>query len=191
MRTSFGHKERNRVEFPEAMINNRLVRMGAAPTLNSVSGMTSEKLSRSSFVERVHLEAVSVAITAALDYASLKLFDLPNSNLTIVGAVIDIGTVAGTGGVSDPNTIDFALGTVAITSTNFSNSGEQDIVPEGDVSSLKMKGSTTGTEDHLFIAEGASNAVYLNLQDTIGSDGTIVLTGKIDVIYDDIGRAVS
>lgn len=134
--------------------------------------------------------ALALTMSAANDYGSVKLCDLPNTNLIILGAAVDLtGTVSGF--ASDVGTaVDLAIGTVATASAAFSNAGEKDIVPKidgtGAGTTSTIVGANTSTEANKFIAAGASNALYINASDPVTSGtGTLTLTGTVEIFYID------
>jgi len=165
----------------------RKVSQGLSSTPNAAGGVTAEKLARGYQVERLTLTAAGIEIDEANDYASLKLVDLPSSNVLILGAIVNlVCTVDGTV-ITDPEDIDYAIGTAALASTDFSGSGEKDIVDEADVAAAGVMQAASGsTQVNLFKAKG-TNAVYLNIQATIATTATQTFAGTIDLIYVDLG----
>lgn len=180
-------------ELPGAWIKDlyleavRKVRQGLSSTPNTSAGVTAEKLARGYQVERLTLSDVEIEIDEANDYGSVKLVDLPSSNVLILGAVVDlVCTVDGTV-ITDPEDIDYAIGTAALASVDFSNSGEKDIVDEADVAALGVMQAASGASQvNLFKAKG-TNAVYLNIQATIATTATQSFAGTIDLIFVDLG----
>lgn len=166
---------------------DRLVRQGLSSTPNTASGITNTKKMRGFQMEEMTLTAVGVEIDEANDYASVKLCDLPTSNIIILGCLCDVTcTVDGTV-ITDPEDIDYAVGTVALTSTDFSNSGEQNILAEADVAALGvMQNVTTATELDVILTK-TTNALYLNIQATIATTATQTFNGTITLFYVDLG----
>jgi hypothetical protein len=136
------------------------------------------------------LAAKSVSVLAANDYGSTKLVDLPNTNILIVGCIVDL-TATLTGGclTAGAATVDVAIGTVATTTTAFSNAGEKNLCPKIDMSAGGVaQGANTASETNVLIAAGASNAIYLNVGEVISPpDGTVVFSGLITILYVDLG----
>jgi hypothetical protein len=165
----------------------RKISQGLSSTPNTAGGVTAEKLARGYQVERLTLTAAEIEIDEANDYGSLKLVDLPASNIIVAGVVVNlVCTVDGTV-ITDPEDIDYAVGTAALASTDFSNAGEKNLVGENDVAALGvMQAAVSDTEDSLFLAAGAK-AVYLNIQATIGTTATQSFAGTVDLIYLDLG----
>ena len=164
-----------------------LIRQGLAATPNTAAGVALAKQARSYRVDKLTLTGVEIEIDEANDYGSVKLVDLPDSNILILGAIVDlVCTVDGTV-ITDPEDIDYAIGTLALTSIDFSNSGEKDITPEADVAAAGvMQLASSGTEANLFKAKG-TNAVYLNIQAAIATTAIQSFAGSIDLLYVDLG----
>lgn len=166
---------------------DRLIRQGLSSTPNAAAGVAAQKLARGYQVERLTLTDVQVDIAAADDYGSVKLVDLPDSNVLILGAIMNCTAVADGTAITDVTTVDYAIGTAALASTDFSGSGEKDICPEKDVAASGVsQNATTGTEANNLVAKG-TNAVYLNAQAAISADGWVQFTGTIDLIFVDLG----
>lgn len=137
---------------------------------------------------RINFTNLVVSVTAALDYGSALLFTYPNSNVLFLGAVVDLTAVEDGTGITDVTAVDFALGTVPLASTTFANAGEQDMVAEGDVAAGgRMEGVTSDSLDTKMLAAAADNEVYINVQATISADGSVTLSGYVDVVYLDLG----
>lgn len=138
---------------------------------------------------RLKLTSFAIAVAAADDFGSLKLCDLPNSQLLVVGAIVDLdATVTGTG--SSLAAVDLAIGTVATASTNFANAGEKNVVDKLDCTSGGVIDGAAATAINLLIAAGASNALYVNVATgNISTAGVVTLNGYIDIIYVDLGKA--
>lgn len=181
--------ERNRVKtsFDSAQVAGVEWDNGLACTPNAAAGVTrtgTAKMRAPRLLE-LTLTAVEVDITAANDYGSTKLFDLPNSNVMIMGCVFD-GVVTGDAVITDVTQVDLAIGTAATASTDFSGTDEKDVCPKIDVAAegvAVMK--TTDTEKNNIKAKG-TNAVYLNAACTIGSDATITVAGTVKVLVLDL-----
>lgn len=189
------HKIGVPTEIPELQSNNfyfesnaRQLSQGLSSTPNAAGLVTGVKLSRPFQVERLTLAATPITIDEANDYGSVKLVDLPDSNILILGAIVDIVcTVDGTV-ITDPEDLDYAIGTVAITSTDFSNAGEDDITPEANVAAAGvMQLATNSTTVNKFLAKGATNKAFLNIQAAIATTAIQTFAGTIDLIYVDLG----
>jgi hypothetical protein len=147
--------------------------------------------------ERFILTAERVTILEANDYGAIKLCDLPATNLIIAGAVVDIdGTGDGeTGGVETITAVDVAIGTVSTTSTDFTNAGEDNIVPKIDVAAAGVtEGASDATTVNLYVdATAGTSSVYLNVAVVGGitADGYVDFSGWIDLVYLDLGVADS
>lgn len=131
-----------------------------------------------------------ISMSAANDFGSAKICDLPNSNLIVLGAAVDLtGTMLGF--TADVGTgLDLSIGTVATASALFSNAGEKDIVPKidgtGAGAAVTVAGANSTTEKLTFIAAGPSNALYVNASSPVATaSGTLTLNGTVEVFYID------
>jgi len=181
------HVSKVPTSLPNLHIDGARVGSGRGVTANSAAGVRLEDRCLAVRRARFRLDALAVVTEADDDFASVKLCDLPDGNLIIVGALVDL-VATGTGGNAGTlDSIDLALGTAAVASVDFSNAGEDDIVPKLDADAAGViQGGPTGTEALGFLAS-SSDAVYLNLVDVAGTDGTIVLTGWVELLYIDLG----
>jgi hypothetical protein len=183
------HNQRVPSFIPSLFIGDdaRLIEQGLAVTPNTAGNVNAVKQAKALQMEVLTLTAAEIEIDEANDYGSLKLVDFPSSNIIIVGAQVDlVCTVDGTV-ITDPEDIDWALGTVALTSTNFSNAGEKNVVTEADVAALGVMQKATATaEANVGLAQG-SNALYLNIQATIGTTATQSFSGTIRLYFIDLG----
>lgn len=137
-------------------------------------------------VEVLTLTAKSISVAAADDFGSAKLCDFPAEKTILLAAVIDLVATGG-GAVVTITDVDVALGTVATTSTGFTNAGEDDIVEKIDVAAL---GVTQGNSIPSLMPKvlAASAALYLNIATgNIASPGTVSFTGTVTLIYLDLG----
>lgn len=164
-----------------------LLRQGLASVPNAAAGVSADKQARAFRVEKLALADVEIEIDEANDYGSVKLVDLPDSNIVILGAIVDLVCTVDGVVITDPEDIDYAIGTVAITSVDFSNAGEDNLTPEADVAAagVMQLASDTNT-NNVFVGKG-TNAVYLNIQSAIVTTATQSFSGSIDLIFVDLG----
>ncbi|RLI60370.1 MAG: hypothetical protein DRO67_09175 [Candidatus Asgardarchaeum californiense] len=167
--------------------DDRQLLQGLNSTPYAAANVTGVKLARGYQLERLTLAATAIEIDEANDYGSAKLTTLPVSNVIILGAMAELVlTVDGTV-ITDPEDIDWALGTTALTSTDFSNAGEKNIITEADVAALGVMNKATATaEANVALAKGA-NSVYLNIQATIATTAIQTISGTLDLFYIDLG----
>jgi hypothetical protein len=163
---------------------------GQDPTVGT--GITSANQPLMIRRERITLASYLAAITAALDYSSHELLTFANSNVIILGTVVNVVGVPDGVGVTTIANVDIAVGSVATTSTDFSGAGEDDMVEKIDLTAGGVgQGDSldNATPALLWVGAGASNKVFLNQAVTIGADGSVTYTGYIDVFYADLGVA--
>jgi hypothetical protein len=179
------------------MVNNKLrggtviegarVDNGTAVTPNSASGITLANFSRPARIAKLTLTATSVAILAANDYGSVKLCDLPEGFLAIVGVKADL-VVTGSAVITDVTVVDYAVGTVALTSIDFSNAGEDNLIAEGDVAALGvLEASSTAALSGPVMLDAGAKAIYLNLQAAIATNSAVTVSGTVEVMYLELG----
>lgn len=145
---------------------------------------------------RLVLTATPIVVTAALDYGSVKLLDLPNRNLLLLGMEVDLDVVkqGNTNGIVAATDLSMAVGTAAASSTTLSST----MVDVIEAVSITPDTLTVAFERHSNdqstatfprrIADGASNALFLNLSATITADSSVAVTGTVDIFYADLGK---
>jgi len=164
--------------------------LGQAPTM--ASGITNEAQPLVIRRERIVLDGVTVAITAALDYVAQELLTLANTNAIIFGTVVNLVGVGDGTGVDTIENVDIAVGTVATTSTDFSNAGEDNLCEKIDLTAAGVgQGDSLDntTPALVFVGAAADNKIYLNMACAITADGSVTFTGTIDVFWADLGVA--
>lgn len=190
------HKQKVRTIFENSFVGDSEISEGSLP-------VAANSLPMSHFLvplqkTRFKLDGAVLSILAANDYGSLQLCDLPNSNLVIAGALVDASYVVSGFATDQGDSIDWALGTVAITSTDFSNNGEADIVDEFDGTGGTSTGAAAASSvansspAQVFVAAGASNDIFLNAQGAVTTGtGTITFAAGsyVDLFYHDLGAA--
>ena len=171
----------------QTVVDGALHDNGDAVTPNTAAGVTRTSLARPPRVERMTLTDVEVDIAEADDFGSVKLCDLPAGTCAVLGLNADL-VVTGDAVITDVTAIDYAFGSVAISSTDFSNAGEDDLTAEGNVAAMGViNARTTAALSPPIYYDAGSNAVYLNLQATIATDATVTVSGTVDLIYVDLG----
>ncbi len=148
---------------------------------------------------RLTLAALSVAITAALDYGGTKICDLPDKNIMILACECDLVlTKAGTtNGLESDTDITTAIGS-AVASNATLSAAMIDVI---DLVANTADSLTHDMDAHsqqntapnmpLEIADSATGALYLNLAATITADDAMTATGTIDIYYLDLGNVTS
>lgn len=138
--------------------------------------------------QRISLVGQTISVLAANDFGSLKVVDLPNTNLYVIGVALNI-TFTCSGFASNNGTaLDISIGTAAEASDATLDSTQADVIAKVDGTGTTT-GSAIGVSAAPFqVAKGASNAWYINVADPVTS-GTGVITisaGYIDVTYVDL-----
>lgn len=140
------------------------------------------------------LDAVQVPIAAADDFGSALLATFPETNLLITATVADL-TFEVAGLTSDvATTVDMAIGTVATASADFSNAGEDDLMPKfdgvGAGATGSLQGAASSSTVNVYLEAAADNEVYLNVASPVATgEGTITVSGTITLFVLDLGAA--
>lgn len=177
-------KFRGPVAIDGAVLDN-----GDPVTANVASGVKLENLARPVRVARLTLTDVEVSIAAASDFGSVKLIDFPAGTIVVFGVNLDLVAVADGSVITDVTAVDYAVGTAALASTDFSGAGEDNLVAENDVAALGvMNARTTAALGLPLTLNAGNNDVYLNVQAAVASGtGTVTFSGTVDIFYFDIG----
>ena len=159
------------------------------PTPNAAAGVTMEKLLAVAKKVRFELDGVRITIDADDDFGSVKLCDMPATNILHLGTYVK-ATATGdgeTGGVEDITTVDFAIGTAALASIDFSGPGEKNLIPEIDVAALGAIAKVSTSTEACKVLTGETIDVFLNAQAAITADGFVDLDGFVEILYVDLG----
>lgn len=177
-------KFRGLVAIDGAVIDN-----GDSVTPNIAAGVSIDTRARPVRMARLTLTGVEVDIAAADDFGSVKLLDFPAGTVIVLGVNLDLVATADGAVITDVTAVDYAVGSVALTSTDFSNAGEDNLVAENDVAAAGvMNARTTAALALPLTLDAGNNDVYLNVQAAVASGtGTVSFTGTVDVFYFDIG----
>lgn len=180
-------KLRGRINIPEATIDGHLVDHGTPPTPNTAAGISRANYSRPP--ERLVFTFVNavLSMTAANDFGGLEICALPNANLVLMGAKINVTAVMAGFASNVGTALDMALGTVTTASAAFSNAGEMDLIPKidgtGAGTTATVAGRGTTTEANKWVAAGASNKVFLNASSPVTSGtGTLTINGTVELL---------
>lgn len=176
------HVSKTRSNFPNLEIGGALMGSGRNLTPNAAGGVKSTELGLAVRRLQLSLSSVSIAVTEALDYASLKLVDFPDGNYLVVGANVDL-SFTGTGGVDTPEDMDVGVGTAAASASTLATT-MIDIAAKIDASA---GGVVQGGGAVNLVLAASSDAAYLNVAGAIDTDGTMVMSGTVELFYIDLG----
>lgn len=128
-------------------------------------------------------------------YGSLKIADLPEGAICVLGAVADLDLTKSSAGVNDDWDGDFALGTAAASNNATLSGTEADIIPstatpQASSGATTANGQSTATECPAFF-DGTSTAadVYLNVlvddadHDVTSTACNIIANGTVKLTY--------
>lgn len=148
---------------------------------------------------RLTLSSFAIAVTDANDFGGTKLVDLPDSNLIILGAEADlVFTKDGTGFITTTD-LDASIGTATATATDLTaTAAESNVINKVDMNAdalaVDMEAhSNDNSATILGVADGASNALYLNVAGTTetSEDGSVLVSGTVDLYWIDTGNVAS
>lgn len=149
---------------------------------------------------RLTLTNAVLTITAALDYGSLKLVDLPNRNLMLLGVEVDLTLVkqGNTNGLVAATDLDLGIGTAAASATTLASAMInviEKIDQDTDALSVTMQRHSNDQSTATFplrIADDANAALFLNAVAIAGitADSTLTISGTVDITYVDLGKKV-
>lgn len=149
---------------------------------------------------RLTLTNAVLTITAALDYGSLKLCDLPDRNLMLLGVEVDLTLVkqGNTNGLLAATDLDLGVGTAAASATTLATTMIdviEKVDQDTDALSVTMQRHSNDQATATFpkrIVDGSSSALYLNAVPIAGitADSTLTVSGTVDIFYMDVGKKV-
>jgi hypothetical protein len=147
---------------------------------------------------RLQLTNTVISVTGTLDYGSVKIVDLPNRNMLIMGVEVDCTVVKGNAatGIINSTTLDMAIGTAQASSTTLAST-MINIIEKKDIDTVALSVAFTGHSNDnatsiapFKIADGASSALYMNVAcaTVITVNDTLTVTGTVDIFYMDLGK---
>jgi len=180
------HKSKTPSSFPNLKTDGARQRAGRAPTPNTASGV---KLVQEALLPRkavFHIDT-TIAITEALDYASVKLCDMPTGQCLVLGALAKL-VATGAGGVDTITNLDVAVGTAAASNATLSGT-MVNVLTKIDSAAL---GVVEGANSAALSVAGATPDLFLNIAvASLAVDGTVRLVGRIEVTYLELGNAAA
>jgi len=160
------------------------------------TGVVMDDKSKLPRVVRFTLAGFAIAVPAANDYGGKKFCDLPNRNLTIIGAAASLTLVKGgvTNGLVATTDLKVGVGTAVASAIPIATT-MQNVINLADVTTdalsvtFAKNANANGTPANIFVAAGSSNSLYLNVSATGGitADDTLTASGWIDIYYIDNG----
>lgn len=141
---------------------------------------------------RLTLTNALVPLTDALKYGSLQIFLWPNSNIRVMAARVNLTAVKDGTGTTAASTPSVGVGSVAASASTLATTAidtVEQVALAGTLSATYQKNGphTLGARD---IAAGVTNKLFLNASNSGSSssaDGTLTVSGTIDVFFYDWG----
>ena len=144
---------------------------------------------------RLTLTDLVIAVTAALDYGGEKICDLPDSNILILGAEVDLSLVKDGVGIVDATDVTVGIGTAVASNATLSGAMidvlTDALTDDVDPALFKQHTHDLGTPALTFIDDGAAAALFLNAVATLSADGDPTVSGTVDIYYIDTGNVTS
>jgi hypothetical protein len=142
------------------------------------------------------LTAAELDMAAADNFGSLLLATLPNTNILILGAVVDLAVVMSGFASNVLTTLDIAVGTAATASTDFSGANEDNLCQKidgvGAGASGTVKGAVAAAIGVVALTAAADNKIYLNGSSPVTTGtGTATCTGTVEILYVERGVAAA
>ena len=151
--------------------------------------------------QRVLLENAVITLTAANDFGSLKLVDLPDRNIAIFQAELS-GTVVAGGDFATGDDPKIGVGQAAASANPIATTAV-DVIALTDYTNIVAGAATAVAQTRLgatadlnaiLIPDAAGSALYLNASNTdtqLAADGTLTFNGFFDFWYVDLGNITS
>jgi hypothetical protein len=140
------------------------------------------------------LTAAELEMISTENYGDLLLATFANTNILILGAVVDLAVTMAGFATDVLTSLDIAIGTVPTASTDFSNASEDDLCQKidgvGAGATGTVKGAVAAAIGVVAKTAAADNKVYLNGSSPV-TTGTAVatVTGTVEILYVERGVA--
>lgn len=171
---------------------------GPEPTPNAAAGVTLA-FSRLRNVRHMRLTvaAAEIAIADADDFGSVKLVDMADSNIVILGFEADLTLTKDGVGILATTDMDVAVGTAAASNTTLATTmlnviDNRDI--DGDTADVAFDAhSNDNGTPALVFGDDAGLALYLNISapTETSEDGSVLASGTVDIFFIDTGNVTS
>lgn len=126
----------------------------------------------------------------ATDSGTVKVMDLPNTNILIMGSAVNlVGTKGGTTNGLETNTdINLALGTTATADATLSST-DANLIASTAITANNIDATwQAGGSVNVAVAAGASNGIHINLgTGNLSADDTITFNGTVTLFWVDLG----
>lgn len=186
-------KNRQTQLFPNEVVSKSGVSGGNAirPATNVVKGDDRVRFVRTA---RFFLENVVVSVLAANDYGGTAILTLPDSNLVVIGAVVNVELTKDGTGIQTATDVTAALGTAVASGTGLtgeeSNLISSSLTADENPAIWKDHTNNQTTPALAFVKQSATS-IFLNAAATITADGSLTANGYVDLYYIDTGETPS
>ncbi len=147
---------------------------------------------------RLQLTGVVLQDLAANHYGSVLLGYLPDSNFIVLGSEANLAWTKDGTGIATGDTPKLAFGTAAAsnavlssTMSNLLNGGAASgtAVASGLTGTWKYHSNANASAANVWMGASATLGVYMNISGTNTGDGTLTITGTLDLYVVDLGNA--
>lgn len=189
--------------FPVRELKNTFPRMGFTPNPllpPATLGVVEQPLNYAEAIQhiRLNLTSVVISITDALAYGSSLLGYLPNRNFIFVGGELNVTSFVKDGvGILAAEAPKLAIGTAAASNATLSLT-MSNLINGGSTGGTAVAATLTGTLDiHsadnatpglVWMPNSTTLGIFLNSSVNPTGDGTITITGTLDLFFIDLGN---
>lgn len=144
----------------------------------------------------ITLTALAITVTdtggANGGYGTQKIYDFPEGNLVIMGAVSNLTAITAAAGISATATVKHSLGTAAEATNDTLDSTQANLIPSSSSVLVGSAGTGTGLSTAQTILNGTATAVdaILNIgvaDAGISSSSSVTITGTVTITWVNLG----
>lgn len=174
-----------------------ILRDGAdLPTPNVAAGVGMDATLVTPQKITLKLTDVEIAVAEANDFGSVKLCDLPDANLHVLGIEANLSIVKGgtTDGIVAATDLSVGIGSAAAAAAPLATTAIDYLEAQAvtaDALTVALNASTVGQSTATFpkqVADAATNDLWLNVAATITADDTVSVSGTVDVYAISMGN---
>ncbi len=148
---------------------------------------------------RLTLTNFTIAVLAAQDYGGTKLCDLGDRNMLLLGMEVDcvVTKQGNTNGIVAATDINMSIGSAVAAATPLAGTAIDTVEATAitaDSLTVDFEKHTNDQSTAVFpkkIADGASNALFMNLTAAITAHSAVTVNGIVDIFYVDLGNLSS
>jgi hypothetical protein len=168
-----------------------------------VAAAVTQTAMRAEAIQRIRLTITGavLSITDALAYGSVLLGYVPDKNMVFIGGEADLSCVKDGAGILTSELPKIAFGTAAASNATLSST-MSNLINGGATAGTALASGLTATWryhsndnasaiPYVGIADTATTAIYLNASVNPTGDGTLTITGTVDLYFLMLGNNIS